>query len=156
MSAGAFVAMHDLAEEIAAERGAQYQRLFELEAEVATLRSIVRLLSDLSRIPEEWAGPDSKAPSAEVLRDVARVFAAFGPGTAPPEAEVDEDDGAVTLLWQRGREAFSLMLNGDGNVTGVVSPYGESYRTWTLPVLKADRIAIRLQDEPVSRLLRRE
>jgi hypothetical protein len=72
-----------------------------------------------------------------------------------PDVEVDGEDGSVTLCWRGDSGAFALLATGTGRVSAVLSPYRESYKPWTLPATEVERIARRLEEPEVARLLTR-
>jgi hypothetical protein len=80
-----------------------------------------KLLSEVERLKDHWAGPDSVAPPKEVVRDLRAFLSQLEPKTRVPEVDVDTDDGSVTLRWPVGNSVFSCVLSGKGAVTGVFS-----------------------------------
>jgi hypothetical protein len=52
--------------------------------------------------------------------------------TVPYEATQDPDDGEVTLSWQKGSEAISLVFQRNGTVTVILSPYRASHPPYSI------------------------
>ncbi len=81
-----------------------------------------RLLAELLRLRDGWAGEDSVKPKAAAIRDIFTTTLWMPANTSLPETEVDPDDGSVVLRWV-GADAlsFSLTFLGRGEVTGFLS-----------------------------------
>lgn len=119
----------------------------------ARLSERERLLADLGRLQDGWAGPGTVAPSSETFRDVQLALNALDRRARSPSIEVDTEDGATTLCWQTDGEAFSLIASGNGTITGVLSPYRPEYAPWTLPAGESEKIARKLFNPTVQKLL---
>ncbi len=113
-----------------------------------------KVLTELGRLQDGWAGVGSVSPSSDVLRDVEHVIAALDQEIETPQFEIDPDDGSVTMFWQGGSQAFSLIVSGNGSISGVLSPYQSVYAPWTLPAAEIEKIAGKLQNELVQSLIR--
>jgi hypothetical protein len=81
---------------------------------------------DLERMKDRWNGPDSMAPSAEILSDLDNVLGALPEDTATPEVEV-EDSGGLTLRWQAegASSSLSLVFHGNGSALAIKTSLGE-------------------------------
>jgi hypothetical protein len=113
-----------------------------------------KMLTELGRLQDGWAGVGSISPSSDILRDVEHVIAALDQEIETPEFEIDPDDGCVTMFWQGGSQAFSLIVSGNGLISGVLSPYQSVYAPWTLPAAEIEKIAGKLQNDIVQSLIR--
>jgi hypothetical protein len=113
-----------------------------------------RAIADLGRLRDDWAGPGSKSPKASVIRNVEQIFSAFDNDTSTPNIEVDGEDGSATVYWQIGREAFSLMIGGEGKITGVLSPSRPDYKIWTISDREVEKLARRLEDPAIAHLIK--
>ncbi|RYZ82453.1 MAG: hypothetical protein EOP06_21635 [Proteobacteria bacterium] len=113
-----------------------------------------RIVADLGRLKDGWAGPGSKAPKATVIRDIERIFSAFENDTSLPNVEVDGEDGTAVMYWQIDRNAFSLMINGDGKISGVLSPSRHDYKVWTVSSSETEKLARRLADSVIAHLIK--
>lgn len=114
-----------------------------------------KLVRELGRLANGWAGPDTMAPSSHVLRDIQLVASSLPSRTRIPEAEVDPDDGAVILRWlnENATRSFSLTFVGAGNVTGFYSADNSAEPAWKMSVSDATRLAIKFGAEVVQSLL---
>lgn len=110
------------------------------------------IIGHLARLPEQWAGQDTRAPLNGVMDDISAVATALQGVTRVPEAEVDED-GSVALVWDEGDRSFALTFCGNGQVVGTLSPWSPDYAPWSLDVRDEARIAKKLEDEQVTQLL---
>ncbi len=114
-----------------------------------------KLVRELGRLTNGWSGPDSIAPSANVLRDIQLVSSSLPSFTRTPEAEVDPDDGSVVLRWIDGdaSRSFTLTFVGQGGVTGFYSADDSSTPAWRLKASDSIRLAIKFSADNVQTLL---
>ena len=106
------------------------------------------ILVQIGRLPPEWAGSGSLAPSDNALRDVAAVLTCLPPNTPMPELEVDPEDGYINLLWRMkdNSRIFVLTFAGAGAVIGSAAGTGP-YEPWRLEVSDEIGIAMRLEQD---------
>lgn len=114
-----------------------------------------KVVRELGRLTDGWAGPDSVAPSANILRDIQLVASSLPSSTRTPDAEVDPDDGSVVLRWmQEGAlRSFSLTFVGQGGVTGFYSADDSSDPAWRLKASDSIRLAIKFSADNVQTLI---
>ncbi|TBD68308.1 hypothetical protein ELH16_08570 [Rhizobium ruizarguesonis] len=114
-----------------------------------------KVVRELGRLKNGWAGSGSVAPSANILRDIQLVASSLPSSTRSPDVEVDPDDGSVVLRWmQEGAlRSFSLTFVGQGRVTGFYSADDSSAPAWRLKASDSIRLAIKFSADNVQSLL---
>lgn len=110
---------------------------------------------DLGRLQAGWAGEGSVAPSTETIRDFFRVATLLPADTREPEAEVDPDDGSVTLRWlsEGATESFSLTFFGRGEVIGFLST-SPAEPAWKINVGEFALLSEKLGQEKIANVIR--
>ncbi|MBY3066217.1 hypothetical protein HFO74_22820 [Rhizobium laguerreae] len=114
-----------------------------------------KVVRELGRLKNGWAGLDSVAPSGNILRDIQLVASSLPSSTRSPDVEVDPDDGSVVLRWmqQAALRSFSLTFVGEGWVTGFYSADDSSAPAWRLKASDSIRLAIKFSPDNVQSLL---
>ncbi|MGY4237295.1 hypothetical protein ACVIIW_006242 [Bradyrhizobium sp. USDA 4449] len=115
-----------------------------------------RVVRELGRIKDDWAGPGTVAPSKRVLSDVEAVAMRLPSNLKMPAIDVDEEDGSVAIRWvaENRSRSFSLVFRGNGKVSGVlatIEPPRSS--SWSLGVGEEIKIALKLEDSLVRQLI---
>ncbi|MCP1931788.1 hypothetical protein [Bradyrhizobium elkanii] len=115
-----------------------------------------RIVRELGRIKDGWAGPGTVAPSATMLADVEAVVAHLLANAKMPSIEVDEEDGSVALRWVAAsrNQSFSLVFRGNGKVSGVLATIDPPRsKSWSLTVNDEIQIASRLDEQAARQLI---
>jgi hypothetical protein len=130
---------------------------WEEKTSVATAKTAAdKIVGELGRIKDGWAGPDTVAPSKAVLDDVETVAMRLPSNLKMPAIDVDEEDGSVAIRWlaeDRSR-SFSLVFRGNARVSGVFATI-EPPRSvsWSLGVAEEVQIASKLEENLVRQLI---
>jgi hypothetical protein len=115
-----------------------------------------RILKELGRLTDGWAGPDSRAPGKQAQDNIQRVGVLFPANTLPPGLEVDPDDGEIVLTWANAktRAAFSLSFDESKFVTGVISSnHPDWWRPWKCSVASERDFLEHLEHSSVRQML---
>lgn len=115
-----------------------------------------RIIVELGRLSPGWAGPGTHPPLREAIADLATAAGYLPSQTLPPEVEVDDDDGYITLCWWAPDESasFALIFNGKGEVIGTHSKIGgESIPPWKYAVGEESKIVREIGNHEVQRLI---
>lgn len=77
-----------------------------------------RVVRELGRIKDGWAGENSKAPAQQILDDIELALNRLPPDASSPLIEIDEEDGVVALRWiaEDRLRSFSLVFTGNERV----------------------------------------
>jgi hypothetical protein len=123
----------------------------------ATTTSAVsdRIVSELGRIKDGWAGEGTVAPAAQTISDVEMAVERIPVSAKMPAIEIDEEDGTVALRWvaEDRSSSFSLVFRGNGRATGVIATIDPPRSsTWGFAVSEEIQIAKQF-DEPMVRQL---
>lgn len=114
---------------------------------------IERLVDQLGRLNDGWAGKGSVAPTAAVLSDIDAASVVLSDLEIAPIAEVDEGDGSVKLVWEKDERRFCLVFNGNNKVIGFITSFSEEFAPWSLPVDDDIRLADKLSDDNVLKII---
>jgi hypothetical protein len=108
------------------------------------------ILKMLGRLKDGWAGPGSRRPSEDVLKNLQAVVSLLPGDTKGPDVDVDEEDGDVTLRWwSQGKErTFSLVFTGNDHVIGVHSGSTQQEPAMKIPVSDVAKLISMLTAEP--------
>lgn len=115
-----------------------------------------RVVAELEKLSDGWAGEGSLAPTPATIQDVDLVLSALPASSIMPDIEVDDDDGVVTLRWMTTQQTKScaLVFRGDGRVTGVFSTIDPPRSTaWSANVRDDTKIAIALDELSVREVI---
>ncbi|WP_139341828.1 hypothetical protein [Roseomonas mucosa] len=119
--------------------------------------SVERITTQLSRLQANWAGEGTRSPSEEIIKDIS-YFSYLLPASAQhPEVNIDVEDGFVTLSWtsKKNGTSFNLIFVGGGKVIGThASIFGSKYQPWSFLVTQEIRIAEKMEDDVVLKLLK--
>lgn len=82
-----------------------------------------RIVNELGRIKDGWAGAGSIAPTTQAVNDVESVMGRLPIASKMPAIEIDEEDGMISLRWLANdrNSSFSLVFRGNGRVTTVIA-----------------------------------
>ncbi|WP_436124121.1 hypothetical protein [Aminobacter sp. LjRoot7] len=108
----------------------------------------------LERLRNGWAGPQSIAPSKEIVRDISLAAVSMEKVLVAPDIEVDED-GTVVFEWKNGGRSFCLTFTGNGTVVGTISPWNAAEPPWRANVKDEIAIAEKLETESISAFIGR-
>ncbi|MGY3035923.1 hypothetical protein ACVIIV_005093 [Bradyrhizobium sp. USDA 4354] len=115
-----------------------------------------KIVRELGRVRDGWAGPGTVAPSKRVLADVETVAMRLPLNLKTPLIDIDEEDGSVALRWIAAdkESSFSLVFRGNGKVLGVLATI-EPPRSvsWSLGVREEVQIAFKLDENLVRNLI---
>lgn len=114
------------------------------------------IIRELGRFKDGWAGEASRAPSDAIIRNIQATVAFLPVGTKEPEAEVEPDDGAVSISWTNtGKTAsFSLTFFPSGKVGGAyASLEGGSLPGWICGIGDQRKLNAHLNEARVSQLI---
>ncbi|MDI2109516.1 MULTISPECIES: hypothetical protein [Bradyrhizobium] len=112
-----------------------------------------KVVLELARLKNGWAGEGSMAPPKATIKDVGAVLDLLPISAAMPLVEVEEDDGTVSLRWlaSDGQRSFSLVCRGSGRVTGVVATINPPRSSpWSAAVSDEVQIASKLEEQIAS------
>jgi hypothetical protein len=115
-----------------------------------------KIVRELGRVKDGWAGPGTVAPSKRVLADVETVAMRLPLNLKTPTIDIDEEEGSVALRWIAAdkESSFSLVFRGNGKVLGVLATI-EPPRSvsWSLGVREEVQIAFKLEENLVRNLI---
>jgi hypothetical protein len=114
-----------------------------------------RIVSELGRIKDGWAGEGTVAPTNQIVTDVESAIERLPVFAKMPAIEIDEEDGTVALRWlaQDRNSSLSLVFRGNKRVTGVFATIAPPRSTtWSFSVSEEIQIAKQF-DEPTVRQL---
>ncbi len=125
---------------------------------IGVIRAIESTIADkvvleLGKLKDGWAGEGSIAPSKATIKDVGAVLDLLPINAAMPLVEVEEDDGTVSLRWlaSDGQRSFSLVCRGAGRVTGVVATIDPPRSSpWSADISDEVKIASKLEEQIAS------
>lgn len=96
-----------------------------------------RIIREVGRLADGWAGENSRAPTDEIVRAMQTLAGLLPAGATEPSAEIDPDDGTVALTWTSANkdESFTTTIFNSGRVGGAHAAIGKSaMRAWIVPV----------------------
>jgi hypothetical protein len=79
------------------------------------------IIQEVGRVPDGWAGENTKGPSSSILRDFVSLEASLPAKVSPPQVEIDPDEGYVSLRWFDASHKNSITVTFFGNFKLIVT-----------------------------------